>query len=164
MDWGFLLQALIAIAVGLVASFLVAAVILITGFRSRSPRIRRAIARINRSTSNPRQLETAGRPGAAFSTVTHRGRTSGREFRTPVGAVVADGSVVVPLPYGAEADWVRNVLAVGEALLDHEGERFALVNPRIVPLDTVRAKLPAADRRSTRLFGVREALTAELRA
>ena len=162
MFWQQVLQAIGAVAASLVLAFLVASAIVVLGFRARSPRIRRSIARLNRSVSNPRQLETAGQPGAPFSVVRHRGRVSGREFTTPVGALREGGTVVVPLPYDTGADWVQNVLSAGEAQLECEGSTLRLVRPRIVPVESIRASLPRGDRFATRLFRVTDALEADV--
>lgn len=50
-------------------------------------------------------------PGWAL--VIHRGRRSGRTFRTPVWTFRRHGKFVIALTYGANADWVRNVVAAG---------------------------------------------------
>lgn len=52
-------------------------------------------------------------PGWAI--VVHRGRKSGRTFRTPLWAFRRHNGFVIALTYGPETDWVRNVLAAGAA-------------------------------------------------
>ncbi len=59
--------------------------VLVVGLRRRDRRVVSAVTRWQRSTVNPRQLETAGRAGARMSVVEHRGRRSGRSYSTPVG-------------------------------------------------------------------------------
>lgn len=58
----------------------------------------------------------------------HRGRRSGKVYRTPVEALVEDaeqGEIVVSPMWGERSDWYRNVLAGGlvEARLGGEGHR-----------------------------------------
>jgi deazaflavin-dependent oxidoreductase (nitroreductase family) len=53
--------------------------------------------------------------------VVHRGRRSGRRYRTPVLAFRVDDGYVVALFYGADRDWVRNVLAAGGCTLSGAG-------------------------------------------
>ena len=54
----------------------------------------------------------AGRlPG--FAVVAHVGRRSGRAYRTPANLFETDGRPVVALTYGADSQWVRNVLGAG---------------------------------------------------
>jgi deazaflavin-dependent oxidoreductase (nitroreductase family) len=63
--------------------------------------------------------------------LTHDGRRSGREYRTPLIVFTRSGGYVVALTYGPEADWVRNVLASGHARL-HTRRRLVAVEPRLV--------------------------------
>jgi hypothetical protein len=54
----------------------------------------------------------AGRlPG--FGLLVYRGRTSGREFRTPMNVFRRGNEYVFALTYGADVQWVRNVIAAG---------------------------------------------------
>ncbi len=100
-----------------------------------------AVARFNRRVTNPLTRRFAGRlPG--FAVVVHRGRSSGRVYRTPVNAFARPGGYVVALTYGPRADWVRNVLAAGECLLVVRGRRVRMTNPRVVR-DPARKKMPA---------------------
>ena len=68
--------------------------------------------------------------------VCHRGRKSGRLYRTPVNAYKRGDSLAVVLMYGDQTDWVRNVLA-GDAQVVSAGRTYTLLNPRIVSPDEV---------------------------
>jgi len=61
----------------------------------------------------------------------HRGRRSGREYRTPVKVFRHRGDYVITLPYGSRADWVANVLAAGGCDLVVRGQRVQLVKPTL---------------------------------
>jgi deazaflavin-dependent oxidoreductase (nitroreductase family) len=99
-----------------------------------------AVAHFNRRVLNPLTRRVAGRlPG--FAIVVHRGRTSGRVYRTPVNAFARPGGYVLALTYGPGADWVKNVLAAGECLLITGGRRVRLTNPRVVR-DPARHGMP----------------------
>jgi hypothetical protein len=52
----------------------------------------------------------AGRRLSPVTIVAHRGRRSGRRYRTPVIAFRLDDGCAISLPYGADRDWARNVL------------------------------------------------------
>jgi deazaflavin-dependent oxidoreductase (nitroreductase family) len=68
--------------------------------------------------------------------ICHRGRKSGRLYRTPVNAYKEGDSLAVVLVYGERTDWLRNVLA-GDAQVVRTGRTHALVNPRLVGPDEV---------------------------
>jgi deazaflavin-dependent oxidoreductase (nitroreductase family) len=80
-----------------------------------------------------------------FAVVLHVGRRSGRAFRTPVNMFRAGDGYVIALTYGADSQWVRNVLAAGEVDVETRGERLHLVEPEIVH-DARRSRVPAAVR------------------
>ena len=104
----------------------------------------------------------AGQPGAYASIIEHRGRVSGRDYRTPVVVRAVDDGFVVTLTYGTRADWVRNVLAAGSATVVHEGRRHESLIAEVVPLDQVGADgeplVPSGERRLLRLFGIDSSL------
>lgn len=67
----------------------------------------------------------------------HPGRKSGTVFRTPiVGFVGADG-FAVPLLYGEQSDWARNLLAAGGGIIERKGRKYEPQAPRIVDSRTV---------------------------
>lgn len=49
--------------------------------------------------------------GGRFLVLIHRGRRSGREYRTPLNYAEVDGHVYCLAGFGAAADWYRNALA-----------------------------------------------------
>lgn len=77
--------------------------------------------------------------------ITHRGRKTGRRMETPVSAYRKGDTVAIMLAHG-KTNWVKNVLAAGEADI-RLGRRDAhLVNPRIVPAGTDDPSLPRVAR------------------
>ncbi|HEY7068268.1 MAG TPA: nitroreductase family deazaflavin-dependent oxidoreductase [Chloroflexota bacterium] len=112
----------------------------------------RALARFNRRVTNrffmrrPAWLRPPG-----FAVVVHRGRVSGREYRTPISAFRRRGGYVVALTYGPRAEWVRNVLAAGGCGLERHGRRLRLTNPRVVR-DPARRLVPLPVRLVLRLL------------
>jgi len=73
--------------------------------------------------------------------ITHRGRKSGRRLETPVSAYRKGDIVAIMLAHG-KTNWVKNVLAAGEADIRLGGRDVRLVNPRIVPAGTDDSSLP----------------------
>jgi deazaflavin-dependent oxidoreductase (nitroreductase family) len=113
----------------------------------------RALARFNRRVTNQLTGRFAGR-APAFAIVVHRGRVSGREYRTPVNAFRRrGGGYVIALTYGPDTQWTRNVLAQGGCALEARGRRVEAGNPRVVR-DPARRLVPAPVRPILRLIGV----------
>ncbi|MGW1737743.1 nitroreductase family deazaflavin-dependent oxidoreductase [Nocardia sp. NPDC001965] len=90
----------------------------------------RWVARANRSGLNKiTGLIAPWAPG--WAVIVHRGRKSGRVFRTPVWAFRHDGGYVIALTYGAESDWVRNVLAADGCELETRRRRYRAGSPHV---------------------------------
>jgi deazaflavin-dependent oxidoreductase (nitroreductase family) len=121
-------------------------------------RIAKRMARINRVVTNPIQRLWAPHL-PPFALVVHHGRRTGRTYRTPVTAFTSGGLLVVALPYGADTDWVRNLLAAGGGEVVRRGHMRPLRNPRVVGPDD-RAQLPRRLRLVTRVAS--HALVADL--
>lgn len=100
----------------------------------------RPITRFNRAILN-RLLSPAAARLPAFGIVIHRGRKSGRTYRTPVNIFRQPDGYVVALTYGV-GDWVRNVLAAGECTLITRGRSYPMTRPRLVH-DEERSAVPA---------------------
>lgn len=89
------------------------------------------LARFNRVVTNRVARPVAGRlPG--FAIVRHVGRRSGRLHRSPVNMFRSGERYVIALTYGADAQWVRNVVAAGGCEVETRGRRIRLVDPEIV--------------------------------
>ncbi|GHF75847.1 deazaflavin-dependent oxidoreductase (nitroreductase family) [Amycolatopsis bartoniae] len=114
------------------------------------------LARINRVVTN-RVLGPLARQAPGFGKIVHRGRRSGREYRTPVNVFATPTGYVVALTYGPDADWVRNVLAEGGCQLETRGTLVQLTNPRIVH-DEQRRAAPVPVRQVLTLVGVTDFL------
>lgn len=149
----------LVIAVGaLVAGLVLLLLAFVIGMRARSPVVLRTVRRFNRRFVNPRQMRTAGTPGAYAGAIRHVGRRSGRAYETPVGPFAVGDGFVIALPYGTSSDWVRNVLAAGTATLVTEGQAYDVDRPEVVPLDDVLDALPEKERRNLRFFHVQDAM------
>ena len=76
-----------------------------------------------------------------FAVIKHRGRTSGKDFETIVAAYRKDDLLAIGLMHG-KTNWVKNVLAAGEADIHVGRNELHLVNPRVLPAGTVDPALP----------------------
>ena len=72
-------------------------------------------------------------PGMAV--INHRGRTSGTAYETVVTPYRKGDTVVILLIHG-KTNWVKNILAAGEADIRIRGKDVHLVNPRVLPAGT----------------------------
>jgi deazaflavin-dependent oxidoreductase (nitroreductase family) len=89
------------------------------------------VARFNRLVTNRLTLPLAPwLPG--FGVVVHTGRSSGRQYQTPVNVFRVPDGYVIALTYGKGADWVKNVQAAGGCELVTRGHRYRLTSPEIV--------------------------------
>jgi deazaflavin-dependent oxidoreductase (nitroreductase family) len=123
------------------------------------PTAMRLVARVNKFVTNPLQKLWAPRL-RHMAVIEHRGRKSGAVYRTPVMAFVGESSVCVVLNYGAESDWVRNVLAADAATVIHRRQHYRLSTPRVLSIES--SELPDG----VRAIGItgRQALRGELTA
>lgn len=83
-----------------------------------------------------RYLNPLTRPFAgwlpAFGVITHRGRRTGRTYRTPVNVFRRGSNFVFFLTYGPDVEWVKNVMAAGRCTLRTRGRDVELVEPELV--------------------------------
>jgi deazaflavin-dependent oxidoreductase (nitroreductase family) len=92
--------------------------------------VQRRLARLNKYFGNKivgRILPTL--PG--FGAVYHKGRKSGREYRTPVKVFRRNDHFILSLPYGSQSDWVKNVVAAGGCEIKTRGRRYPVVAPMV---------------------------------
>jgi deazaflavin-dependent oxidoreductase (nitroreductase family) len=90
----------------------------------------RQVAELNRVAANPVVRLFAGRvPPLAL--ILNRGRRSGRQYRTPVVGWFAQDEFTVPLTYGPNTDWVRNLQTAGGGRLITRGRSYRIEAPEI---------------------------------
>lgn len=87
------------------------------------------------------------------SVIRHRGRKSGKAYETVVTTYRKGNVLAIALGHG-KADWVKNVLAAGEADVQLLRREVHLVNPRILPAGTTDTSLPFAVRLQNRRVAV----------
>ena len=98
-------------------------------------------------------VEKAARYLPGFALIRHRGRKSGAKYETVVNAYRKGNVLAVMLGHG-KTDWVKNVLAAGEADVHLFRRDVHITNPRVVPAGTDDPTLPWIARRATRTVGV----------
>ena len=108
----------------------------------------RLIRASNKHLLNPLMLRLAGRRYWYASVIEHTGRRSGRSYRTPIVADRVGDGFVVPLPYGTDVDWVRNILTAKRAMVIHKGRTYQVRAPEIIAATQALPLLPPARRRT----------------
>jgi len=112
----------------------------------------RRVARFNRVVTNRIQGLWAPRL-APWAEIEHRGRRSGRVYRTPVIAFRRGDTLAVVVLYGEDSDWVQNLLAAGSGVVWRGGRRYSLANVRLVSVDAAGDGVSAVARRLGRSSG-----------
>lgn len=112
------------------------------------------LARFNRHVTN-RVVGPMAAQLPGFAVVTHVGRRSGRVYRTPVNLFREGERYVIALTYGADSQWVSNVLAAGAVDVETRRRSVHLVAPEVVR-DAERSLVPAPVRPLLRLARVSE--------
>jgi deazaflavin-dependent oxidoreductase (nitroreductase family) len=112
----------------------------------------KSLARFNRRVTN-RVVYPLARVVPGLGVVVHTGRRSGRSYRTPVNAFRTPDGYVIALTYGADSDWLQNVLAAGGCTLLTRGGAVPLTGPHLVRTGRHRS-IPAPVRAILRLLEV----------
>lgn len=78
------------------------------------------------------RLRLVGGPRSPWAYIEHVGRRSGTVYRTPVLPRLAGDHVYVPLPYGVDVNWARNVRAAGHCRIQAQGATYELDEPAVI--------------------------------
>lgn len=114
---------------------------------------------------NPLMLQFAGtRWLPSYGVLTHFGRRSGKRFRTPVVVLRTGDGFVVPLPWGEQTDWCRNVRAVGRCAIRWKGLDYQLAQPEVIDTAVVKKNFHLAERIFITVFGIDHCLRLGFRA
>ena len=111
-----------------------------------------ALRRFMKRFGNRKEVQRAGTPGSRTTAVHHVGRTSGREYVTPVWAERVGDHFYIHLPYGTGTDWCKNVVAAGGCVLVHDGTRYSTTAPTLLPAAEARPLLSPATRRMQQII------------
>lgn len=98
-------------------------------------RMRNRVRYINKAFLNKALGRLAGAACGPFAMVLHRGRVTGKPYRTPIIVAPVEDGFVIALTYGPKVDWYRNVLTAGRCKLrwhgrEHEIDKIVPISPR----------------------------------
>lgn len=98
--------------------------------------IPRAVAVFNKHVNNRAQRLWAW-VLPPWAILRHTGRKSGTVYRTPIVEFVGADGFTVPLLYGKQSEWVRNLLAANGGIIERKGHKYELQDPRVVDSKSV---------------------------
>jgi deazaflavin-dependent oxidoreductase (nitroreductase family) len=76
-----------------------------------------------------------------FGILEYKGRKSGRTYRTPINVFRRGEGFVFALTYGADVQWVKNIVVAGGCILRTRGRAVRLVDPELF-VDSNRRLMP----------------------
>jgi deazaflavin-dependent oxidoreductase (nitroreductase family) len=91
---------------------------------------------------NPIIMKLAGRRHFHMAAqISHTGRRSGRVYVTPVGARLHGEVIAIPLTFGNQSDWSRNVAAAGRCSVRLDGHDYQATQPEFLSRDEAREQI-----------------------
>jgi deazaflavin-dependent oxidoreductase (nitroreductase family) len=89
-----------------------------------------------------------------FAILTHRGRRTGRTYRTPINVFRRGNDYFFFLTYGSDVQWVKNILATGSCSIETRGRVVELVEPELITDPELRPAPPDVRFVERRIAGV----------
>jgi deazaflavin-dependent oxidoreductase (nitroreductase family) len=84
----------------------------------------------------------AGKRCSFFALVKHTGRKTGRQFVTPVRLVQQGDRFTIPLTYGENTDWYKNLMACGSMELQWHGVSYRVGKPELMQVSSAMSDFP----------------------
>jgi deazaflavin-dependent oxidoreductase (nitroreductase family) len=117
-----------------------------------------AIRTWNKYALNPLMSTLAGRKYWYAAAIRHTGRKSGKQYSTPIGAERVQDGFIIPLAYGTQVDWLRNVIAAGRATILAKGETYDITGPEVIDAATALPSLSPRQRKAFERLGIAQYL------
>lgn len=124
-----------------------------TSGRTRVWRLRPFVNRYLNRLTRPMARRLPG-----FAILTHRGRTSGCTYTTPINVFRRGDDYFFFLTYGSDAQWVKNVLAGGSCSIETRGRIVELAEPELITDPELRPAPPPVRFLEQRIAGVTQYL------
>ena len=123
-------------------------------WRQRDEAFIRQVAKFNKRWTNPAIRPLAGRPKSPYALVEHTGRRSGHQYTTPVLITSTADGFIIPLLYGENSDWHRNLVAMEHGIVTWQGKSYAIGKPEMVTADQALQAFPPLTRQSLQSYGI----------
>ena len=127
-------------------------------FKSRNPRVLGWLIWYHKHVENPVMVRFFSGRSSRDALLHHVGRRSGKAYATPLTAHRSEDTIIIPLPYGTETDWLRNLQAAGQGVVELEGHSFTVNEQEVVPIDQIMPLLPPSVARIVKLHETEHAL------
>lgn len=124
----------LVVGLAVAAAVLAATRVLTPIFRSRPEGVMRPLGKAMRWLNRLYLGMSERLPIAPPPLVYHTGRTSGREYATPLCVSSTPSGFIVPAAFGTQADWFRNLTANPSARVRYEGVTY-LVQAEAIDAD-----------------------------
>lgn len=122
---------------------------------AQNERRRNGLVRALTPIFNPVAMLLAGtRLLPLYGVIEHRGRRSGKLFRTPVVVRPVSDGFIVPMPWGERTDWYRNVRAAGNCTIRWKGRRYEMHAPEVLDARAASASFGGGERAIMTRFGI----------
>jgi len=110
---------------------------------------------------NPLIVRLAGRRHFRMAAqIRHVGRRSGRPYVTPASARLHGDLIMIPLTFGNQSDWSRNVAVAGGCSIHLDGRDYQAGQPVFLDRDQagelIGPMFSSLERASFRLLGIRQ--------
>lgn len=92
---------------------------------------------------NPITLRIAGKRFSPFALLLHKGRRSGKLYRTPLLVRHKPDGFVIALTYGPNTDWFRNIQTPNGGILRYLGKRYRLAGHEMLGASEGLNQFPA---------------------
>jgi len=157
------LARVIAVALGTVVGVVVIEQVFETAlmqwaFRSRNARAIRLLTSYHKHVTNPVWVRVFAGRSANSALLHHVGRKSGKAFVTPLTAHKSEDTIIIPMPYGTETDWLRNLQAAGQGVVELDHRSYSVDDPEVVPVVEVVPLLSPMVARIVRMHRTEKAL------
>ena len=108
------------------------------------------------TTYNGMTRKISGTERSSWGLLTHVGRRSGRVYQTSLGTNPYGDGFLLPLGYGPQTDWYRNLMAAGSGTLAWRGRTYQLERPELISGPEAMLVWPLASRIMLRLTGIHD--------
>ena len=89
-----------------------------------------------------------------YGLLIHRGRSSGREYRTPLVIRPVEGGFVIPLPFGDRTQWAKNLVTSGGGTIVWNGRTYEVETPEVIDQATASPAFSGSQRAGIERFGL----------